>query len=129
MTTSFDSSVVTEEGRTMYRRRRPRREIEFSFDSFLDVVANVVGIVLRLILVAWVAGREVSGGITTACVAYADGNQRAATTTGTDRSASRETSRRAGADRARTRNRTALSGPKLTNSPNITSKNKHASRN
>lgn len=41
----------------MYRRRRPRREIEFSFDSFLDVVANVVGIVLRLILVAWVAGR------------------------------------------------------------------------
>ena len=31
----------------MYRRRRPQREkIFFSFDSFLDVVANVVGIVL-----------------------------------------------------------------------------------
>jgi hypothetical protein len=41
----------------MYRRRRPHREIEFSFDSFLDVVANVVGIILRLILIAWVAGR------------------------------------------------------------------------
>ena len=38
----------------MFRRRRPVREIAFSFDSFLDVVANVVGIILRLILVAWV---------------------------------------------------------------------------
>jgi hypothetical protein len=42
----------------MIRRRRPVREIHFSFDSFLDVVANVVGIILRLILVAWVAGRS-----------------------------------------------------------------------
>ena len=42
----------------MARRRRPRREIAFSFDSFLDVVANVVGIILRLILVAWVGGRS-----------------------------------------------------------------------
>src|SRR5258708_37778097 len=42
----------------MYRRRRPVREIEFSFDSFLDVVANVVGIILRLILVAWVGARS-----------------------------------------------------------------------
>jgi hypothetical protein len=41
----------------MYRRRRTTREIEFSFDSFLDVVANVVGIILRLILVAWVGAR------------------------------------------------------------------------
>ncbi len=41
----------------MFRRRRPVREIEFSFDSFLDVVANVVGIILRLILVAWVGAR------------------------------------------------------------------------
>jgi hypothetical protein len=41
----------------MFRRRRPRREVEFSFDSFLDVVANVVGIILRLIMVAWVAAR------------------------------------------------------------------------
>jgi hypothetical protein len=41
----------------MARRRRPKREIAFSFDSFLDVVANVVGIILRLILVAWIGGR------------------------------------------------------------------------
>jgi hypothetical protein len=41
----------------MRRRRRPQREIPFSFDSFLDVVANVVGIILRLILVAWVGAR------------------------------------------------------------------------
>lgn len=41
----------------MVRRRRPKREVEFSFDSFLDVVANVVGIILRLILMAWVAAR------------------------------------------------------------------------
>lgn len=42
----------------MIRRRRKQREIEFSFDSFLDVVANVVGIILRLILVAWVGARS-----------------------------------------------------------------------
>src|SRR5690348_17289702 len=42
----------------MIRRRRKVREIEFSFDSFLDVVANVVGIILRLILVAWVGARS-----------------------------------------------------------------------
>ncbi len=42
----------------MLRRRRKVREIEFSFDSFLDVVANVVGIILRLILVAWVGARS-----------------------------------------------------------------------
>ncbi len=41
----------------MYRRRRPTREIHFSFDSFLDVVANVVGIIIRLILVVWVSAR------------------------------------------------------------------------
>src|SRR3954469_7796217 len=41
----------------MIRRRRPSREIAFSFESFLDVVANVVGIIIRLILVAWIAGR------------------------------------------------------------------------
>ena len=38
----------------MLRRRRRSREIPFSFDSFLDVVANVVGIIIRLILVVWV---------------------------------------------------------------------------
>lgn len=42
----------------MYRRRRPVREvIAFGFDSFLDVVANVIGIIIRLILVAWVGAR------------------------------------------------------------------------
>jgi hypothetical protein len=45
----------------MYRRRRSQREkIAFSFDSFLDVVANVIGIVVRLILVAWVGARTYS---------------------------------------------------------------------
>jgi hypothetical protein len=34
------------------------REIAFSFDSFLDVVANVVGIIIRLILVVWVGARS-----------------------------------------------------------------------
>ncbi len=45
----------------MYRRRlRPRAEVAFSFDSFLDMVANVCGIIIRLILVAWVGGRSYS---------------------------------------------------------------------
>src|SRR5437667_7366198 len=44
----------------MIRRRRQKREIPFSFDSFLDVVANVVGIIIRLILVAWVGARSYS---------------------------------------------------------------------
>jgi hypothetical protein len=47
----------------MIRRRRPVREIAFSFDSFLDVVANVVGIILRLILVAWVGARAYKGAL------------------------------------------------------------------
>jgi hypothetical protein len=34
------------------------RGIDFSFDSFLDVVANVVGVILRLILVAWVGAKS-----------------------------------------------------------------------
>lgn len=44
----------------MYRRRRPTKngEIAFSFDSFLDVVANVIGILLRLILITWVGARS-----------------------------------------------------------------------
>jgi hypothetical protein len=42
----------------MLRRRRRSREIPFSFDSFLDVVANVVGIIIRLILVVWVGARS-----------------------------------------------------------------------
>jgi hypothetical protein len=45
----------------MIRRRRPTREIPFSFDSFLDVVANVVGIIIRLILVTWVGARSYTG--------------------------------------------------------------------
>src|SRR5437868_13118043 len=46
---------------TMIRRRRPPRDIPFSFDSFLDLVTNVVGIILRLILVAWVGARAYKG--------------------------------------------------------------------
>lgn len=42
----------------MRRIRRPNREIVFSFDSFLDLVANVVGIIIRLILVVWVGARS-----------------------------------------------------------------------
>jgi hypothetical protein len=45
----------------MNRRRRRLREIPFSLDSFLDVVANIVGIIIRLILVAWVGARTYSG--------------------------------------------------------------------
>jgi hypothetical protein len=41
----------------MIRRHRPQREIAFSFDSFLDIVANVVGIIIRMILVVWVGAR------------------------------------------------------------------------
>src|SRR5437867_983182 len=44
----------------MFRRRRPVREIPFSFDSFLDIVANVLGIIIRLILVVWVGARSYS---------------------------------------------------------------------
>src|SRR5213594_1057306 len=44
----------------MFRRRRRPREIPFSFDSFLDIVANVVGIIIRLILVVWVGARSYS---------------------------------------------------------------------
>jgi hypothetical protein len=42
----------------MRRRRQHTQEIGFSFDSFLDVVANVVGIIIRLILVVWVGARS-----------------------------------------------------------------------
>jgi hypothetical protein len=45
----------------MIRCRRRVREIAFSFDSFLDVVANVVGIIIRLILVVWVGARSYTG--------------------------------------------------------------------
>src|SRR3954471_7457603 len=45
----------------MIRRRRAPRDIPFSFDSFLDLVTNVVGIILRLILVAWVGARAYKG--------------------------------------------------------------------
>src|SRR6516165_4619743 len=47
----------------MIRRRRRGREIAFSFDSFLDVVANVVGIIIKLILVVW-AGARTYGSLT-----------------------------------------------------------------
>src|SRR4051794_9096895 len=42
----------------MNRRHRPQRETAFSFDSFLDLVTNVVGIIIRLILVVWVSARS-----------------------------------------------------------------------
>jgi hypothetical protein len=42
----------------MRRHRRHQREIPFSFDSFLDIVANVVGVIIRLILVVWVGARS-----------------------------------------------------------------------
>jgi hypothetical protein len=44
----------------MLRRRRPPKNeaIHFSFDSFLDLVTNVVGIIIRLILVTWVGARS-----------------------------------------------------------------------
>src|SRR6185437_11915386 len=57
-TTYSTSSKELTPDKIMIRRRRKVREIEFSFDSFLDVVANVVGIILRLILVAWVGARS-----------------------------------------------------------------------
>lgn len=44
----------------MIRRRRRTREIPFSFDSFLDIVANVVGVIIRLILVVWVGAKSYS---------------------------------------------------------------------
>lgn len=44
----------------MIRRQRRVREVAFSFDSFLDVVTNVVGIIIRLILVVWVGARSYS---------------------------------------------------------------------
>src|SRR5271157_1826493 len=44
----------------MIRRRHRTREIPFSFDSFLDIVANVVGVIIRLILVVWVGARSYS---------------------------------------------------------------------
>jgi hypothetical protein len=49
---------VGKEIQAMTRRRRPQREIAFSFESFLDIVANVVGIIIRLILVAWIGARS-----------------------------------------------------------------------
>ncbi|MBY0525719.1 MAG: hypothetical protein K2R98_20100 [Gemmataceae bacterium] len=41
----------------MGRRSRGPREF-FSFDSFLDLVTNVVGIIIRLIIVVWVGARS-----------------------------------------------------------------------
>jgi hypothetical protein len=42
----------------MYRRRRRTRDIPFGLDSFLDLIANVVGVIIRLILVAWVGAKS-----------------------------------------------------------------------
>jgi len=43
------------------RRRHRERPESFSFDSFLDVVANVCGIIIKLILVAWAGARLYQG--------------------------------------------------------------------
>jgi hypothetical protein len=50
----------------MFRRRRPLKNeaIHFSFDSFLDLVTNVVGIIIRLILVSWVGARSYHASMT-----------------------------------------------------------------
>ncbi len=49
----------------MYRRRRPQREqIAFGFDCFLDLVTNLIGIIVRLILVAWVGARSYTATMT-----------------------------------------------------------------
>lgn len=45
----------------MSRRRHRERPESFSFDSFLDVVANVCGIIIKLILVAWAGARLYHG--------------------------------------------------------------------
>jgi len=52
-------------GLNMLRRRRPLKNeaIHFSFDSFLDLVTNVVGIIIRLILVTWVGARSYHAGM------------------------------------------------------------------
>ncbi|MFN4260420.1 MAG: hypothetical protein ACK4RK_14085, partial [Gemmataceae bacterium] len=42
----------------MFRRRRPTREVGFGFDSFMDVITNVIAIIIRFILVAWVSARS-----------------------------------------------------------------------
>lgn len=42
------------------RRRRRKQDVAFGFDSFLDVVANVCGIIIRLMLVVWVGARSYS---------------------------------------------------------------------
>lgn len=48
----------------MYRRRRPPpQRLAFGFDSFLDLVANVIGVIVRLILVAWVGARAYTTGM------------------------------------------------------------------
>jgi hypothetical protein len=54
------------------------REIAFSFDSFLDVVANVVGIIIRLILVVWVGARSYSSLTQTAATTPAPSQESAA---------------------------------------------------
>ena len=50
----------------MLRRRRPLKDdsTHFSFDSFLDLVTNVVGIIIRLILVTWVGARSYHASMT-----------------------------------------------------------------
>src|SRR5438876_1083951 len=65
----------------MIRRRRPLREIPFNLDCFLDVITNVVGIIIRLILVTWVGAKAyhaVREALPPAAPAEAPANVRAA---------------------------------------------------
>lgn len=40
------------------RRRRRNSDIAFGLDSFLDVIANVIGIIIRMIIVVWVGAKS-----------------------------------------------------------------------
>src|SRR5262245_18276262 len=62
LTANEDLRGPRTEVESMYRRRRrPEREIALRSDSLLDLVANVVRIIIRLLLVAWVGARTYTG--------------------------------------------------------------------
>lgn len=90
----------------MLRRRRPLKNeaIHFSFDSFLDLVTNVVGIIIRLILVTWVGARSYHAGMQwIQAEASAATQQKAAPKIGDDPLASRLEASQRDLDDAKTR--------------------------
>src|SRR5688572_9417961 len=89
----------------MIRRRRPPREIPFNLDCFLDVIANVVGIIIRLILVTWVGSRAYHAVRETLPAAPAPVPVAASATTGACEDAVRKTLPRQRQDLARTEQR------------------------